>query len=529
MTSLKRSRLPSLLAVAVIIVAFGLACMSSSVAFAESKTRKPSAERKRAAPKKTKKSVKKTADQNQKTSLKTNVDSKKLARPGQKDESPTAVGTKSGKETAFRSIGILVFAEGNSVPDGFAGEGAVRFCEEFSRDLNRKSYFRGTCLKQRQLKSETGQAVVELADRRGVDALLFGSVSKAGVTMRLISGRSGRVIGTFKSEAAPKFDDSGREKMVHAAVDAFVARIPFRGFVARVVPDEIEVNLGSAHGMVPGTMLKAFEFVGSDPTMDSGQSAKGVIEVTEILGPDLLVGRLVDSRGTIQEYTKIAIADAEPPRTIATTRVVQDAFWISAGPEILTIDSEIKGVQNLNRQYKMNSTPFLQLGVGQERWFANVWYGYASDDEETLSYFSLLAAYQVKTVGGFKSGYAVSAGAWISQYSASIKRRSLTQVLDSSTRYSPYLELRYQRVFGTRFALFASIEGQYPLFSSGQQSGQIPFSYGFGSTPGARFIISEGLSLEAGYRYQFLKLPLAGDKGTTETHSGYFLRAVFPL
>ncbi len=454
---------------------------------------------------------------------------RKLARPGApKEEGRLGPKATAAGETAFRTVGVGVFAEGVGGPGGFAGEGAVRFCEDVAAAMSQKSYFLASCLKQTVV--DHGPALVELAKKRGVDALLLGEVSAGGVTMRLVSGRSGRVVGTFKSPAPKTFDDAGRGDMVAAAVDGFVGKTPFRGFITRVTGETVEVNLGENHGVTKGTMLKVFEFSGVEPNLGGEREAVGVVEVTGAIGPDASVGRIVDRRGAIGEYSKIAHKDAEPPSQIATVRVTTEpSFWVSFGPELLTIESEIKGVANLNRQYEMKATPFVQVGMGGDRWFSNIWYGYASDDAETLGYFALQGAYQIRSVGGFKSGYTVSAGAWISQYSASVKSRNLTRVLEDSTRYSPFLELRYQKVLRPRFMVFVSAEGQYPLIATSQQTGQIPFSYGFGSTPGMRFNVNDWFSLEAGYRYQYLTLPLAGDKGTTETHSGYFLRGVFLL
>lgn len=460
------------------------------------------------------------------------VRSDKLARPGTQGpvgSVPVASSARPTNETAFRTIGIAVFIDAGA-PPGFGDGGAVRFCEEIASELNAKSYMVATCLKQSMTGEEGAPLLSELARKRSVDSLLVGQVSANGVEMRLVSGTTGRVIGQFKGEVATKFEGAGRKKMIDSSVEALVEQIPFRGYLVDVEGDEVEINLGETHGVREGTMLQVFEFSGTLPTLASASRVLGVVQITEVMGPDLSVGRIVDRRGVIASGAKIAHQDAEPPKRAATARVTTgDDFWISAGPEFLTIDSKIKGIKDLNREYKMSSTPFVQIGMGGERWFTSVWYGYASDDEETLSYASLVGAYHFRTVGGFRSGYTVSAGAWISQYSSSVKRRTLTRILDDSTRYSPYLEVRYQHVFGSRIMLFASGEVYYPVFATGQQSSQVPFSYGLGASPGARFHVNDWLSLEGGIRFQYLTLPLAGDKGTRETHNGMFVRAVFLL
>jgi hypothetical protein len=409
--------------------------------------------------------------------------------------------------TAFRSIGIGVFANGDS---------AVALCEHIANDLRAKSSLNAMCLKQMVSEGASPKSLADLGRRSGVDAILTGTVSGGSVVnsvaMNLISARSGKVIATFKSEST-KADPAGG-----AIVDAIVAAIPYRGYVVRLDGDEIDINLGSLHGIQPGMMLSLFEISGA--SLGGSRSAVATIEVTEVTGPDVSTARILERRAPIREYTKIAHENVEEPKQAAIARTASGRTLFSFGFELLTIDTEINGLQNLNRTYRMNSTPFVQLGIARDRWFARFWYGYASDTEETLSYSAALAAYRLKAIGDFKSGYTISLGAWVSQYSERARR---------TLRYSPHLEIRYQYVPSNSFALFASAEANYPLFTSKQDSGQVPFSYSFGSTPGFRYNITDWISLEAGTRFQYFTIPLAGKSGTYETHVGYFARGVFLL
>lgn len=534
-----------------LLMAFVL-CFSEPV----SAKRRPSNENQTESDRKAKstKSSKKKKSKTKKKSPNTDA-AKSAAKSAAKLERPVAESEKSvpsspaepaseklaaSAETAIRSIGVVLFTRedeatangGNAISINEADEA---LCEDVAQVLSEKSYLIGSCIKKRMTDKMGESAWTELARKRSMDGILLGEISGSRIQMRLLSGRTGREIGKFEGEIpaeSPSMSDTSEKsarakqrKRVETVVDLFVAQVPLRGFVTRVSGDLVDLNLGARHGVQKGTFLRVFDFSGKDSSWSNPPKTLGVIEITEVVGPDSSSGRIVDRRGIITEYAKIAHEDAAPPRQAATARVTTDSsFWLSMGPEILTIDSKIRGVQNLNREYKMTSTPFVTVGMGAERWFSHLWYGYASDTEETLSYFALVAAYQFRALGGFKSGYTLSAGAWVSQYSASIKRVSLTRVLEDSTRYSPYFEARYQKVFGSRMLLFFGGEIYYPVMASGQQSSQIPFSFGYGVVPGLRWTASDWLSLEAGYRVQYLRLPLAGDKGTSEMQNGAFAR-----
>jgi len=465
---------------------------------------------------KTKPSKKKEASAEKKA-----VPDKKLERTDRPKSAPiTNEKITEASETAIRSLGILVFSgDGKGVED----------CEKLSSELALKSYLETTCLKQTMSPEASAAEIAELARSRQVDGILGGAWGADSVSIRVWSGRSGRLVSeqAVSSAGTPEANATSSTSKIDAVVEAIIASFSYRGFVTKVSVDSVEVNLGEKHGVVKGSYLRVFEYVGAPATLQSGRSVTGVIQITDVLGPDLSRGQVVDQgKVRIGAFSKIDHTDAQPPKQAATTRVAYEGSWFLAGVEMMNLNSTILGVQGSNRIYELKNTPFLQLGVGGQKWFGQLWYGYATDNSKTLTYAQALVAYQFKSRASFRSGWTFSAGGWAAQFSESARRSEATNVQADSTRFSPYFEARYQLMMSPRWTAFATGEVQYLIMTSGQNFSQIPFCFSVASTPGIRFNLNDWISLEAGIHYKYLRLPLAGDKGTTENYNSYFARGV---
>ncbi len=439
----------------------------------------------------------------------------------------------SSEELSVRKIGVGRFSINAGTVEGWSQETAVRTCRDIASKLSLKSYYLATCLEEAPVVGAPTPVFINLAQQRGVDAILAGTLVGERLILILYSGLSGRAIADYKTEIPSSLSEDGRKQAVAGIVDLLVRSAPYRGYITDVDSSEVQLNLGSRHGITPGTILEAFEFVGPQPTFESSTTILGTIEVREVRGPDVAVGRIVDRfdnrRRPFPAFAKVSHIEVEPPRQSPSARLAKEGMGFFAGIEILSIQTRAGESDFADRTYVLNGTPFVSLGVGAEKWFGQFWYGQAANPDESVSYAAALAAYQLKYWGGVRSGLSFSMGASLSQFSSVTKVKTADVELKDTSRYAPYFEFRYQWVPHQRFRLFASVETSYPFISSGQDSAMLPTSVAFGITPGLRFGLNDWMAVESGVRLHYLSLPLQDNRGITEEQTGIFVRALLIL
>ncbi len=437
------------------------------------------------------------------------------------------------EELAVRKIGVALFALNAGTIEGWSEGTAARTCRDIAGALSLKSFYLANCLDERPALGAPTPVFIHLAEQHRVDAILTGALVGERMIMILYSGRSGRAIADYKLDIPASLTEEGRKRAVDGVVDLLVQGAPYRGFATLVDSNDVHVNLGSRHGIAEGQILQVFEFAGSQPTFASSKTILGTVVITKVKSPELAIGRIVDRfdqrRGPFPAFTKVSHVDVEPPRQSASARMAMEGLGFLAGIEMLSIKTRPAGPDFANRAYTLNSTPFVNFGIGAEKWFGQFWYGRASNPDESVSYVAVIAAYQLKYWGGFRSGFSFSVGGAISQFSAATKVKTAVVELTDSSRYSPYFEFRYQWVPNQRFRLFTSVETFYPFVSSDQDSAMLPTSMAFGLTPGLRFSINDWISAEGGVHLQHLSLPLQENRGVTEAQTGFFVRALLML
>lgn len=465
---------------------------------------------------------KKTAKKNDKESTKQN----ETEKSGEREDTPEA----KERELAIRSLGVAVFTADKSAAKVWSPSVAAALCDGIATDLKAKSYFEATCVKNKVTEEQSADALREFAKRHEVDGVLMARVSDSGFVLSLLSGSTGRVIARFKAPLPGKMNAEGQSAAISGIVDEVVRGVPFRGFLTFVDGDDVRINLGSRHGVQVGMSMKVFSFAGGEPSFTSTRNPIATIEVTELKGTDTSVGRITERHGPIHPYAKIShqiVADETPEP--GAVRVAEKGLWFTAGAEIFSVATKATDLARQDRVYNLSGVPFMQFGVGGEKWFTQLVYGFASNDEESLSYASALGAYQLKNWATATHGLSLSVGAWLSQFSATTRRSDAPVKLADSYRYSPYLELRYQFTVASWMKAFLSLEGYYPAIATAQKSAMLFFSGGVGSVAGVRFHILKNTSAELGARAQYLTLPTSGSKGLTETQIAPFVRALIAL
>jgi hypothetical protein len=453
-----------------------------------------------------------------------------------------------GLETALTSLGLSSLTAGPGANE-LAGE-LPTLAQQVVESLKVKSFLNVKVLDSaRALTMKSLPADFRKAARlERVDGLIVGEISSTDVTMRLVSGKSGRTLSISKvpfpaSRGTRPEQISGTEadkqKVIDQVVDSILQAIPYRGLVTSVGGGGVHLNLGSRDGILVGTHVHLYEFVKETPSPVSAQASSasaaslpfsfakrdlGEIEITRIDGPTESFGVEVHHQTESLLFAKVAFDD-KSVTTVAETRIPTRA-WILAGGESMNITTQSVSDKYANKTYKMSQAPFLFLGFGLGKLAVNVKVGQAGNDDYSVTYSEIVGMWRAFLLTRGQWDFTGEYGGRFANFNVTAKRNTIA-TLESSSAVSPAIGFLGVYTLKSRLKFFAGAEIYYPVIYSGATASYLPYSLSAGLKAGGRLGLTPRLSFEFGARIKAFRRPIEGISSAQERQTSFFGGALF--
>lgn len=426
--------------------------------------------------------------------------------------------------TSIRTVGVADFTvDGNSIR--VEPQHLAQLSKLVAEGLSFSTYLKAQTIDVALGLNESRQTLVQTAQRTSNDGILSGQAKRIGKTLvlelQLYSGMNGYRLDRYTVPLTTSLRSEGSRRQLAEAVVLEMARgFPYRGFATQVLDGKIEVNLGEAHGVVPGSRLRFYEFTEPQNGFKSDRRWVGDAKVVELKGEALSVAEPIGSESKIERYHKVALPDQKMAMAMATPAV--DSRGVGyIGAELVTIDVESVAPEYADRIFQMTSAPGFSIGLNVKNWELDLMFAQARNDNVDVAYAESKLAKQA--YDGYYNGFQLRGllGGRVAHYNVTT-RRTIQNRVPTTTVISPLVEGQADYMIGAGVRLLSALYFIYPVLSTGQKFETTFYNIGGGARLGIAVDITPIVGLEMGARLKYLRRPVEDLSAVQERLTSFY-------